>query len=246
MMDQGPNGRPARQGVRRLSVAHFLIALVLWLLCYPFVEQLRYGVLIDASLMSLMLLSAVMAVGGRRRTLLAAAVLVTPALVATWLDHFRPDLIPIELTLGVSIVFVGFVIMHLLRFILRAPWVNAEVLCAAVATYLMMAILWAFAYTLVARLVPDSFNFTAKGDPNRSMARFEAVYFSLSTLTTVGYGDIAPVSNAARMLAMTEATTGVFYLALLVARLVGLYSGNRPAESTDGPSPPTALERVGR
>jgi len=227
MVNQGPNGQPTRQGAHRLSVAHFLIALVLWLVCFPFVDQLPYSLLIDASLISLVLLSAVMAVGGRRRTLLAAAVLVTPALVATWLDHFQPDLIPNELTLGVSIVFVGFVIMHLLRFILRAPWVNAEVLCAAVATYLMIAILWALAYALVARLVPHSFDFTVKGDPSRSMGRFEALYFSFGALTTVCYGDIIPVSNSARMLAMMEASTGVFYLALLVARLVGLYSGDR-------------------
>jgi hypothetical protein len=76
------------------------------------------------------------------------------------------------------------------------------------------------------------------------MAGFETLYFSFSTLTTVGYGDIIPVSNPARMLAMMEATTGVFYLAVLIARLVGHYSGNQPTESTD--RPPTALERVGK
>jgi hypothetical protein len=245
-MNQGSNGRPVQEGVRRLSVAHFLIALVLWLVCFPFLDQLHYGDLIDASLITLVLLSAVMAVGGRRRPLLAAAVLVTPALVATWLDHFRPDLIAKEVTLVASVLFVGFVIMHLLSFILRAPQVNAEVLCAAVATYLMIAIFWAFAYTVVARLVPNSFEITVKADPYRSMARFEALDFSLGTLTTGNYGDIIPVSNAARMLAKMEATTGVFYLALLVARLVGLYAANRPTEATGGRNPAAAGERGGR
>jgi hypothetical protein len=245
-MNKGPNSRPVQEGVRRLSAIHFLIALVLWLVCFPFVDQLRYGDQIDASLITLVLLSAVMAVGGRRRTLIGAAVLVMPALVTTWFDHFRTDLIPKEITSVAAIVFVVFVIVHLLSFILRAPQVNAEVLCTAVATYLMVAILWAFAYILVARLVPNSFNFTVKGDPYRSMARFEALYFSLGALTTLNYGDITPVSNAARMLAMTEAMTGVFYLALLVARLVGLYSANQPTEATGGQNSPTAVDRAGK
>jgi hypothetical protein len=122
---------------------------------------------------------------------------------------------------------VAFVIVHLFSFILRAERVGTGVLCAAVATYLMMALLWGFAYMLAAQMDPGSFEFTLKSDPYRSMVRFEALYYSLGTLSGVNHGDIIPVSNAARMLAMMEATTGMFYLALLVARLVGLYSGDR-------------------
>jgi hypothetical protein len=216
---------------------HFLIALVVLLVVIPFVDQFANGELIEAALITLVLLTAVLAVGGRRRTLLAAALLVTPALVGVWVNHLRPDLLARELTLVAAIAFVAFVIVHLLGFILRAPWVNAEVLCAAVATYLMMAILWSFAYSLVARLVPHSFVFPVGSDPHRSMARFEALYFSLGTLTTVDYGDIIPVSNPARMLAMMEATTGVFYLALLIARLVSLYSSNQPTQPTSAQNP---------
>ncbi len=192
MKSQALNGRPAQEGIRPLSVAHFLMALVLWLACCPFVDQLRYGDLVDASLLTLVLLSAVPAVGGRRRTLLAAVVIVVPAIAAKWLDHFWPDLVPNELMFTAAIVFAVFVIVNLLGFILRAPQVNAEVLCAAAANYLMVALLWAVAYALVARLVPDSFEFTAKTDPYRAMGRFEALYFSFGALTTVNYGDIIP------------------------------------------------------
>jgi hypothetical protein len=231
------NGRPVRQGTRRLSVAHFLIALVAWLACSPFVDQIAYGDLIDASLLTLTLLSAVLAVGARRRTLLTAAVLVTPPVTAMWLNHFWHGLIPKEFLMVGAGVFFVFVIVHLLNFILRAPWVNAEVLCASVATYLMIALFWAFAYTLVGRLIPDSFSFSGPA-PSHSMERFNSLYFSFCTLTTVGYGDISPVSNAARMLAMLEATIGILYPTVLIARLVGLYSSRRPPEQTDGPSPP--------
>src|SRR5262245_16846682 len=191
MMNLGPNGRPVQEGVRRLSVAHFLIALVLWLLCAPFVDQLKYGDLIDAGLLTLAFSLAVMAVGGRHRTLIAAAVLVTPALVATWIDHVRPDAIPKEVVLVTAIVFVVFLIVHLLRFILRAPRVDNEVLCAGIATYLMMGILWMFAYALLARLDPGAFVFSGQSDPHRPMAGFEALFLSFGTLTNVNFGDIS-------------------------------------------------------
>lgn len=217
---------PAPKENRRLSVAHFLIALLLLLATLPFVDDLPYAELIEVVLITLMLLSALLAVGGRRRTFSTAVVLVAFAVAGKWFDHLRPDLIPRAVTSGASLVFVAFVIAHLIRFIVRAPQVNSEVLCAGVATYLMLAILWSFAYTLVAQLAPDSFRFTIESDADHNMAGFHSLYFSFSTLTTVDFGDIIPVSRVARTLAMAEAVTGVFYLAVMVARLVSLYSRN--------------------
>ena len=222
---------PAREGVRRLSVAHFLAALAAWIVTAPFLSQWPYAEMLDAVLLTLVLLSAVMAVGGRRRTLIMAAVLVAPAVIATWVHHFRPDVTPGVFRMAAAAVFIAFVAVHLLRFILRAPWVNSEVLCAAVATYLLLGLLWGFAYELTAVLNPQSFVFTIGA--NRSMIGFEALYFSFGTLTNY-YGDIIPVSNAARMLAMMEATIGMFYVVVLIARLVSLYA-SQPTPDTSKP-----------
>ena len=57
----------------------------------------------------------------------------------------------------------------------------------------------------------------------RPLVGFESLYFSFSTLSTIGYGDFVPVCNEARLLAMTEAVSGVFYMTVLIARLVSLY-----------------------
>ena len=220
---------PAREGVRRLSVAHFLAALAVWIVAAPFLSQLPYGEMLEAVLLTVVLLSAVMAVGGRRRTLIMAAVLVSPAVIATWVHHFRPDVTPGVFRMAAAMVFIAFVAVHLLRFILRAPWVNSEVLCAAVATYLLLGLLWGFAYELTAVLNPQSFVFTIGAD--RKMIGFEALYFSFGTLTNY-YGDIIPVSNAARMLAMMEATIGMFYVVVLIARLVSLYASHSTPEAS--------------
>jgi hypothetical protein len=62
------------------------------------------------------------------------------------------------------------------------------------------------------------------------MGGFNAFYFSFSTLTTVGFGDITPMSKIARTLAVMEAVTGTLYLAILISRLVGMYSPNAGAD----------------
>jgi len=150
--------------------------------------------------------------------------------VGKWVNHWWPSLISGRIFVPPALLFVGFVVFHLLRFILRAPRIDSEVLCAGVAGYLMLALLWAVAYIVVARWSPDAFAWTAGPPVAHTMQGSTALYFSVITLTTVGYGDIVPVSPAGRMLAMTEAMTGTMYLALLVARLVSLYSSAKPED----------------
>jgi Ion channel len=80
---------------------------------------------------------------------------------------------------------------------------------------------------------PNFFVFTVGPVSSHSMNNFNALYFSFTTLSTVGYGDIIPVSGVARMLAMVEAVFGMFYVTLLIARLVSLYSVNAPLETVN-------------
>jgi hypothetical protein len=217
-------------GALRFSVAQFLIALVLLFVTEPFVEQIEHGKTIEAILLTLVMLSAVLAIGGGRRTLTWAIVLVVPALAGRWANHVGSGRISPEAGLVPGLVFILFVVFHLLRFILRAPRVNSEVLCAGIATYLMMGLCWTFAYVLVARMVPNSFAFTVSNEPGQSILGFNGLYFSLITLSTCGYGDIVPVSPAARMLAMMEAMTGTIYVAVLISRLVALHTSTRASD----------------
>jgi hypothetical protein len=221
----------ARIGVRRFSAVEFLVVLTLWLVSTSLVMEIPGGDILETCLATVVLISAVVAVGGRRRTLAVAIVLAAPTFAGKWLNHLRPDLMPREVyTLGLM-AFMIFLVGQHLRFVLRAPRVNLQVLCAGISIYLMLAVLWGSAYMLVAEFIPGAFVFTVASDTHRSMAGFQAAYFSLSTLGGFAYGDIIPVSNGARTLAMMEATTGTLYMAVLIARLVSLYSSENATDN---------------
>jgi hypothetical protein len=205
-------------------MVQLLIALALFIFFAPFVEEIRGGDLVVSVLLSLVLISAVFAVASRRSTLIIALLLAIPALVGRWINYFQPELVPPAVFLTAGLALIAFVVANLLRFVLRAPSVNTDVLCASISAYLMLGLLWTMAYWLVDQLTPGAFSFNTTSETKETMAGFNAFYFSFITLSTVGYGDITPVSKVARMLAATEAMTGLLYVAVLISRLVSLYS----------------------
>lgn len=219
-----------RSGLSRFSVARFLATLVLLFLAAPFMEEFKEARLIETALFTVVLCMGVLAIGAQRRTLMWAIVLVLPAVLGNWANHFWPERWPLAAVFAARLAFVSFVASRLLVFILRAPRVNSEVLCAGISIYLLLGILWAMAYELVGRLTPDAFVFSVPAPATHVMTRDNAFYFSFITLTTVGYGDITPVSNLARMLAILEAMTGTLFVGILIARLVSLYTSAGPAD----------------
>ena len=217
--------KPAARRLKfhRFSTVELLVALALLFFFFPFVEEVKGGDVIISILLSLVLLSAVLAVADRKGVFFIALVLAIPAIAGRWISHFRPDLVPPPVFLVAGLALIAFVVANLLRFVLRAPSVNTEVLCASISAYLMLGLMWTVAYWLVAQLTPGgAFAFNTNAG-KQSMSGFDAFYFSFITLSTVGYGDITPISKIARWLAAMEAMTGSLYVAVLIARLVALY-----------------------
>ena len=204
---------PRRLKFHRFSTVELLVALALLFVSFPFVEEVKGGDIIVSILLSLVLISAVLAVSDRPSHIwLLLCCLATPAIAGRWINHFRPDLVPPAVFLVAGLVLVAFVVMNLLLFVLRAPSVNGEVLCASISAYLMLGLIWTMAYWLVAKVTPNAFAFNTRTGTEESMDGFNAFYFSFITLSTVGYGDITPVSRIARWLAATEAMTGLLYV----------------------------------
>jgi len=217
--------------LRRFTSVQLLVALALFFIWAPFVEEIEGGELIVSALFSLVLLAGVVAVADSKRVLVIAIVLAIPAIAGRWMNHFRPDLVPPHVFLTAGLILIAFVVANLLRFVLRAPSVNADVLCASISAYLMLGLMWTLAYWLVDQLTPGgAFSFNTNAG-TRSINGFTGFYFSFITLSTVGYGDITPVSRIARWLAAMEAMTGLLYVAVLIARLVSLYSTPKSNDS---------------
>ena len=122
--------------------------------------------------------------------------------------------------------FLVLVALSILQDLFRGSKVTGDKLAGAVCVYLLIALIWGYAFLITEFVTPESFSFTQGHERMQlwvSREFFPFFYFSLVTMTTVGYGDMAPVTTVARTLATTEALVGQIYLTILVARLVGMY-----------------------
>jgi amino acid transporter len=132
------------------------------------------------------------------------------------------------------LLFVAFVTASQLRSVLRQREVTGETICMAVSVYLLMGFCWALLYAIIFQRHPESFaGIVAAGSIQST--QFQHIfpvlgYFSLTTLSTIGFGDITPVTLQARYAAVAEGITGQFYLAILVARLVGMQMTQSPTQ----------------
>jgi hypothetical protein len=121
-----------------------------------------------------------------------------------------------------GLVCVVYTVWLVLLHLLTARRVNANTIYAALCVYLLMGLAWALWYGLLIVLDPGSFREANEVATLGQRTMASELYYSLVTLTTLGYGDIVPVTPAARMSAALEAVTGQIYIVILVARLVGL------------------------
>jgi len=116
----------------------------------------------------------------------------------------------------IQIILMIVIVVHLIKWLFSVDKVDADTVKGGICVYMLLGILWMALYRFVYEIDPHSFSV-------QFGQAWEFLYFSFTTLTTVGYGDITPVSSFAMMLTNLEAMTGQIFLAIFVARLVGLH-----------------------
>lgn len=199
---------------RRYTILFY--TLVLTMVASPVIAGIGWrGALIE-SLLAVNLLAAVMPLGTRknREYLLAAMVALWLARPFTaWLGQSTLS----KLTLAAWTLVGLLAAASALRFAMRGIRIEAEHLFAALSAYLLAGVYFGLLYWAIEQLHPGTF-----APPNFS--RSGAIYFSFVTLATLGYGDIVPRADLARGLAVVEGVGGQLFLAVLVARLLSLYS----------------------
>lgn len=120
---------------------------------------------------------------------------------------------------------LGFIAVNLFLYLGRPGRITDGRLYASVSLYLMIATIFYALFNLLETLNPGSFGESGMR-VGSAVSRQALLYFSLVTLTTLGYGDIVPLSNQARIFAALESVTGVLYIAITVARLVAAYQSS--------------------
>jgi hypothetical protein len=185
--------------------------------------------IITAILFFAMLLSAVNAVS-ERATVVVITLLFVGLLVVLWaVNQFVNSLWIAVVAEADSAILLGFTITVMFRHLFATNRVTWNTIAASLCIYLLMIVLWSDFYAITALLDPSAFKLPADYMSVGAYKNFSgqgsaiALYYSLVTMTTLGYGDIVPVSPPARMLAGIQAVTGQLYIAVLVARLVGLH-----------------------
>ena len=156
---------------------------------------------------------------GNLRAFWLALVPALIALICAVLAILLDSLIFRYFMLGASLTFFSVAVRYASQEVFLAAAVDLNKVIGAICIYLLLVICWAIAYEFLELLTPGSFNGIA---PDMESSRFdEFVYFSLVTITTLGYGDTTPSNLVAGFCAGMEALVGVFYIAILVASLVG-------------------------
>lgn len=203
-------------------IAFMLITILLLSTLYPFSETGTVAALLFVGLYLVLTGSAIYLVSSNRR-LLVASVLVAVAIAVTGgitiASGFTAPLW-IQLAWNASLfVQMVLVITLLVTFIIHSERVTREVLFAAIAIYFLVAGMFSLMYVVIESLAPGAFVSSSGAE----ITWQRMTYFSLVTISTLGYGDIVPVTGTAQSLSALEASIGTLYIAILIGRFVSLY-----------------------
>ena len=220
-----------RRGVPRwLSGRYTGLTIVLLVLSVSSIAigQTDLRKVVDGVAFSVLLVLAIRIVGQRLRV--ATVALVVPTLIGHWIEHLSDSSVHRIVGLGLSTVFLVFLTLVIMFAVFRDETVTFDTIFGAVCAYLLLGVTWGAAYALLVVISPDSLSVSPGlahasgwGEP---ISAFTPVlqYYSFTTLATLGYGDVSPLSPGARALSVMEGLAGQLYLAVLVARLVGIHT----------------------
>jgi len=205
----------------RYGFVILLIALLCNIILIPLSNQFAHAEIAIKFGTSLIVGATVILIAHQRHAIWPAIIISIPALINAWLgDDISNPAINLSLTLCYSMGVAFF----LFYYILTTRTVQLNTLFAAMSLYLIIALNWAYLYTLIELFQPGSFTgMLPSSEQTFSYWVSSFIYYSIVTLSTLGYGDITPVSSFAQIWTALEAIVGQFYMAIILARLVALY-----------------------
>jgi voltage-gated potassium channel len=208
-------GRPKRR------FTQLLVLLLCMVVLAPLLDEAFDLLLLDDVFLTAIFISAAYSFSRNKRLLGVLIALALPALLATWAGPHLHARWPAVLGGVCDVAFSATLTVAVLVHIFRERDVSGDVIAGAIVAYLFMALMWSQIYFVLEALRPGSF--TLPAGANAAAQQSLLRYFSLVTITTVGYGDITPTTTVARAFANLEAVVGQLYLVIQVAWLVGMH-----------------------
>jgi hypothetical protein len=185
-----------------------------------FVPPTDHGRLVVNAVNMFLLIATIAAVGRTTLSFVIALLLAIPAVwfqyTGLWLDDDWQ--LAESWMFSAGLYFVTTV--YLLRYVFQPTVMTPDKLFGAAAVYLMIGVLWAYIYAIVGFFYPQSYMIV--GQPGH-LVYADALYLSITVLTSTGFGDITPLTRQARGICMVEQITGALFVAILIARLAGVY-----------------------
>lgn len=179
---------------------------------------------INGIVFSFLLLVGVLAMAPRSAAQVVSAAIVTLAIMLRWMTNLQGStqlyLWDKIFSLAAALAFLALILWQVYK---ESP-VTAHKIRGAVAAYLLLAMIFASLYNIVELLHPGAFSSAAPGDHLQACQVDAFLYFSITTLTTVGFGDITAVHPVARSLVMLESILGTLYPPILIGILVSLHT----------------------
>lgn len=201
-----------------------LIAVFLLVIVNPLLPDREVGKYIFNLLLSFIILTGILAASDERQIIRQITIVGLILLGLDWVSTLAARQIPaMEFTVYfLYLLFVSAVTVAIMLGVIRSPVVNRNIICGAVAAYLMIGLSGGFIALLIETQLPGSFLLNGELIPQQGLAS-ALIYFSMVSLSTIGYGDITPTAPIARSVALTIGLVGQIYLTVLVAILIGKF-----------------------
>jgi len=215
--------------LKKLSQSNqrFLIMLCLilgLLVIVPILNRFIAARIFMDTFLTAFVISMVYSISQKKGQMISGVILATVMLASLWMQYLIPNNEILAIGMLVGVIFSVVVIANILGFIIKSEGVSREIIFAALLLYLLAAFMWAFLYAFLEIIDPASFNI----DPSRPEGHFLIFqYYSFVTITTLGYGDITPVTEVAKAFSVLEAVIGQLYLVVAVAWLVGMHVSSK-------------------
>ncbi len=210
----------------RNRYALLFTSIILFLLIPPFVgNNVFVKFLVASILLTILLFQSVLVVFNNKKYVIAGIVFGIVAILLSWIAYFFPYEIKILLSLSYALFFLFFLFITiiLITHLLKSKEVEIETIIIASSIYFLLGILGGFIFEICFHLIPGSLKIP--GDVSMQVSDF--IYYSFTTMTTLGYGDITPLVPQTQTIAILLSVIGQLYLTIVVAILIGTYISKR-------------------